>query len=261
MSNVQHQYLDALGITRWVIRAPAVNPIIETSALIEPAVETKAGGAALMHSAAARGLNKTSAPQKKPALVSRDLSAFDWTALRENIAQCGLCDLSNSRKQTVFGVGNQQADWLVVGEAPGPDEDAQGEPFVNRINGQLLDAMLLAIGLPRAQVYMTNSLKCKPPNNRDAKADEAACCKPYLLQQINLLQPKIILAIGRIPAQQLLQTDTPLERLRGQVHTLSEFGIPVIATYHPDHLLRKPIAKRKAWDDLKLALSVYKQAQ
>ncbi|MFN2309262.1 MAG: uracil-DNA glycosylase family protein [Gammaproteobacteria bacterium] len=181
----------------------------------------------------------------------------DWEALQAQVAACTRCDLHRSRTQTVFGVGNRQADWLVIGEAPGAEEDLRGEPFVGRA-GQLLDAMLAAIGLSRqTNVYIANILKCRPPANRDPQPDEIACCEPYLAQQIALLRPRQILVVGRIAAQALLKTAVPLARLRGRVHSLGETGIPVIVTYHPAYLLRSPGDKRLAWEDLQLARRVY----
>jgi DNA polymerase len=161
--------------------------------------------------------------------------------------------LHESRTQTVFGVGNQNADWLIIGEAPGAEEDRRGEPFVGRA-GKLLDEMLRAAGQSREQVFIANVLKCRPPNNRDPAADEAAACRSYLERQIELLKPKIILAVGRIAAQQLLHTDTPVGRLRGRVHHLGD--IPLVVTYHPAYLLRSPTQKRKSWQDLCLAMDV-----
>ena len=156
-------------------------------------------------------------------------------------------------------MGNQQADWLIVGEATGGDEDRQGEPFVGRA-GQLLNEMLRAIGLKREQAYIANILKCRPPGNRDPKSEEAASCSPYLLRQIELIQPKVILALGRIAAQRLLQSSTSLGRLRGQIHHLETVQCPVIVTYHPAYLLRSPAEKRKAWQDLQFARKHVEQA-
>ena len=148
---------------------------------------------------------------------------------------------------------------MVIGEAPGAEEDRRGEPFVGRA-GQLLDAMLRAIGLARGQnVYIANILKSRPPNNRDPKPDEVAACMPYLARQIELLQPRIILAVGRIAAQNLLATEAPLGRLRGAVHRFGELNTPLVVTYHPAYLLRTPADKRKAWEDLKFARTVYQQ--
>ncbi|MBI5463098.1 MAG: uracil-DNA glycosylase [Gammaproteobacteria bacterium] len=183
----------------------------------------------------------------------------DWDVLQQHVADCTRCDLHRTRTQTVFGVGNRTADWLVIGEAPGAEEDKRGEPFVGRA-GQLLDNMLAAIGLDRARnVYIANILKCRPPNNRDPQAHEVACCEPYLQQQIALIQPRLILAVGRIAAQNLLKTDVPLARLRGRVHRYGERQTPLIVTYHPAYLLRTPGDKRKAWEDLQLAVRVYRE--
>jgi DNA polymerase len=171
------------------------------------------------------------------------------------VAACTRCGLHTTRTQTVFGVGSQQAQWLIVGEAPGAEEDARGEPFVGRA-GQLLNSMLRAVGLAREQVYIANVLKCRPPGNRDPSGTEAAECLPYLEQQIALLKPKIMLAVGRVAAQNLLRSDESLGLLRQQVHRFGISQVPLIATYHPAHLLRAPAEKRKAWEDLKLAREV-----
>ena len=187
-------------------------------------------------------------------------SADDWQALQQQVAACMQCELHRTRTQTVFGVGNRDADWLIIGEAPGAEEDKRGEPFVGRA-GQLLDAMLAAIGLDRTKAYIANILKCRPPDNRDPQADEVACCEPYLQRQIALIQPRIILAVGRIAAQNLLKTDRPLGRLRGRVHSYGAAQTPVIVTYHPAYLLRSPGDKRKAWEDLKMAVRHYRALQ
>jgi uracil-DNA glycosylase len=171
------------------------------------------------------------------------------------VAACTRCALHATRTQTVFGVGSQQAQWLIVGEAPGAEEDARGEPFVGRA-GQLLNSMLRAVGLAREQVYIANVLKCRPPGNRDPSATEAAECLPYLEQQIALLKPRIMLAVGRISAQNLLRSAAPLGRLRQQVHHFGISQVPLVATYHPAYLLRTPADKRKAWEDLKFAREV-----
>ena len=178
---------------------------------------------------------------------------FGWDELRSAVASCTRCRLCESRTQTVFGVGNPAADWMIIGEAPGAEEDRRGEPFVGRA-GKLLDEMLLAIGEKRDSVFIANILKCRPPNNRDPSPDEAASCRPYLERQIELVQPKIILAVGRVAAQQLLQSDVPVGRLRGKVHHLGD--MPLVVTYHPAYLLRSPSQKRKSWDDLCLAKQV-----
>jgi DNA polymerase len=173
--------------------------------------------------------------------------ALDWGELRACVEGCTRCELSQSRTNTVFGVGNSEADWMIIGEAPGAEEDRQGEPFVGRA-GKLLDQMLTAIGESRDRVFIANILKCRPPNNRDPKPDEAAACRDYLERQIALVRPKIILAVGKIAAQNLLACDDPVGRMRGRDHELN--GIPLVVTYHPAYLLRSPSQKRKSWADL-----------
>jgi DNA polymerase len=158
----------------------------------------------------------------------------------------------------VFGVGDRHAQWMVIGEAPGADEDRQGEPFVGRA-GQLLNSMLKAIGLKREQVFIANILKSRPPNNRDPKPEEVQACIPYLFRQIELVNPRLILCVGRIAAQTLLETDTPIGKLRGQLHRIAG-NRPMIVTYHPAYLLRSPGEKRKSWADLLLALRTFEQS-
>ena len=182
----------------------------------------------------------------------------ELAALKKEVSVCTQCVLHQTRTQTVFGVGNPQADWLIIGEAPGADEDKQGEPFVGRA-GQLLNSMLLAMGLQREQVFIANILKCRPPNNRDPKPDEVVACESYLRQQIELIKPKIILTVGRIAAQNLLKLDTPIGKMRGNQYQYPDSELPVIVTYHPAYLLRSPREKRKVWEDLKAAMRIYKE--
>ncbi len=181
-----------------------------------------------------------------------------WRDLRQRVAKCQQCELHRERTQTVFGVGDHHADWLIIGEAPGAEEDKQGEPFVGRA-GKLLNNMLFALGLQREQVFIANILKCRPPKNRDPKPEEVSACSSYLREQIDLIQPKIILAVGRIAAQNLMKTETPIGKMRGQRYQYADTGIPVVVTYHPAYLLRSPREKRKAWQDLQLAMRVYKE--
>lgn len=225
------RYLDAMGIQTWRARGVA------------------GGGGAQPTGSNLRDVDVSIAPTN---IGVDDVATLDWEPLAARVAACTRCELHTTRTQTVFGVGNRQADWLIIGEAPGADEDAQGEPFVGRA-GQLLNAMLFAVGLKREQVYIANILKCRPPGNRDPRPEEVSCCESYLFRQIELLQPKIILAVGRIAAQNLLKTDTPIGKLRGQVQRCGAAGIPVVVTYHPAYLLRSPTEKRKAWADLQLA--------
>jgi uracil-DNA glycosylase family 4 len=215
------QYLDALGIDVWMPRH--VQPI----------------------------------PAKLEQSPGLQLSA-DWQPLQEEVAGCVKCGLAAGRTRTVFGVGNPHADWLVIGEAPGAEEDRQGKPFVGAA-GKLLDAMLRAIGLSREEnVFVANMLKCRPPSNRDPRPEELAACLPYLMRQIAAIKPKLILAVGRIAAQSLLETDMPLARLRGRVHRFGPLSTALIVTYHPAYLLRAPAEKRKAWEDLKFARDFFK---
>jgi DNA polymerase len=234
-----NRYLEAIGIDVWV-RRPG-GPL----------------GALEVPDRAQVGL-ATAEPAPALAPVSADV-ADGWQALRTEILGCTKCSLHKTRTQGVVGVGPQRTDWLVIGEAPGAEEDRRGEPFVGRA-GHLLDAMLRAIGLDRGtSVYIANVLKSRPPNNRDPKPEEVAACLPYLMRQIALLQPRLMLAVGRIAAQNLLSTDLSLSRLRGKVHYFGELNTPLIVTYHPAYLLRTPADKRKAWEDLKFARGVFRQ--
>lgn len=224
-------YLHDLGITVWERRGLAQIPAA-TDAVREPdaAVPDDARAAAI--------------------------AQMDWPQLEAAVKACTACRLRAGCTQTVFGVGNRQAEWLVIGEGPGAEEDRQGEPFVGRA-GQLLNSMLAAIGLQREAVYIANIVKCRPPDNRNPTPDEAASCRPFLDRQIALIRPKLILAVGRIAAQNLLQTAAPLGQLRGRVHELH--GIPVVVTYHPAYLLRTPADKRKAWVDLQFAVRTFRE--
>jgi uracil-DNA glycosylase family 4 len=217
-------YLAAMGIQAWELR-----------------------GCAAPGQPATPAANAASAPAAEPGTVP--VAGLDWEALRERVEHCSLCELHATRTQTVFGVGDSAAQLMVVGEAPGADEDRQGEPFVGRA-GKLLNEMLLAIGLKRPQVYIANILKCRPPNNRDPQPREVACCEPFLQRQVELVRPRVMLALGRVAAHNLLKTQDSLARLRGRDHRYGNGRIPVVVTYHPAYLLRSPQDKRKAWQDL-----------
>ena len=185
------------------------------------------------------------------------VSALAWPDLEAAVAGCAACPLHRSRRRTVFGAGARDAGWMVIGEGPGANEDRQGEPFVGRA-GRLLEAMLFALGLSREEVFITNTVKCRPPGNRDPEPAETERCGPFLDRQIALVEPRVILAVGRIAAQVLLDTSAPLARLRGREHPCPRGGrrVPLVATYHPAYLLRTPVAKRAAWEDLCLARSI-----
>jgi uracil-DNA glycosylase len=227
-SALRREYLRALDLQAWVLRRGEAEPA--------PAA--------------------VAAPGARSADVSRvPDTELDWRQLRERVAACRRCALCETRTRTVFGVGDERADWLIVGEAPGAEEDRQGEPFVGRA-GQLLNAMLRAIGLAREQVFIANVLKCRPPGNRDPAGSETEQCLPYLERQIVLLKPKLILVVGRIAAHNLLRTEAALSSLRQRVHRFGADRVPLVVTYHPAYLLRSPGEKRKAWEDLKFARGV-----
>jgi len=234
----RRQYLEAMGVPVWERRgAPAVAFAVGAE---EPAAQAYVAV-------------PSSDPAAAPGAALPPPSLESWGALQAEVRGCMKCGLHKTRTQTVFGVGNPQAAWMFIGEAPGADEDAQGEPFVGRA-GQLLNAMLFAMGLKREEVYIANVLKCRPPGNRDPQPGEVEQCEPYLLRQIAHIEPKLIVALGRHAAHSLLKTELPLARLRGQ--KLDYHGTPLIVTYHPAYLLRSPGEKRKAWEDLVRAKAV-----
>ncbi|MES0874564.1 uracil-DNA glycosylase [Sinimarinibacterium thermocellulolyticum] len=246
----QH-YLRLLGIETWALRGAQQAP-----AAVTPIAEPQA------HAEIRQPMSRKTAAPAPPAAVPTALAAgsrevpADWSGLRAMVKDCQACKLCATRTQTVFGVGSEAAPLMVIGEGPGADEDAQGEPFVGRA-GKLLDEMLKAIGRSRKQaapdqaVFIANVVKCRPPGNRDPEADEVEACRPYLDRQIELVQPKLIVALGRVAAQRLLATDAPLSKLRGPLHRYGPTGTPVFVTYHPAYLLRSPREKAKSWEDLK----------
>jgi len=233
MSARRELFLEEMGLTPlWRLRAaPAL------------AAQAQPGGAAEA---------APSVPPAQPAPAQGEragrIARMGWDELKAEVAACTACGLRKTCTQTVFGVGDQQADWLLVGEAPGAEEDARGEPFVGQA-GRLLDGMLAGIGLARAQnVYIANVLKCRPPGNRNPERGEVESCSPLLLRQIELLRPRLILAMGRFACQTLLDTEASIASLRGRVHRYQ--GVPLIVTYHPAYLLRNLPDKAKAWEDL-----------
>jgi uracil-DNA glycosylase len=224
--------LQALDIPVWQLRdrAPATDLVpLPASPLVEP-----------LHEAATSG----------------SIESMDWAQLEASVAACTRCGLCKSRTQTVFGVGSASARWMIVGEAPGAEEDARGEPFVGQA-GRLLDNMLAAVGVAREQVYIANVLKCRPPGNRNPEPHEVAQCTPYLQRQMALLKPQLVLILGRFAAQSLLATDASIASLRGRVHSVrnGEDAVPAVVSYHPAYLLRNLPEKAKSWADLQLALS------
>ena len=236
------------------VSAPVAPPPAETrpSAPPAPATAPRTAPAAPAVAPVAVPTPPAATERLRPAGVAQ----MDWPALQAAVAGCEACGLCKTRRNTVFGVGDTQTDWMIVGEAPGENEDLQGEPFVGAA-GQLLDNMLRAVGRSRTGegvkgAYIANVLKCRPPANRNPQPQEVAQCEPYLARQVALVKPKIIVAMGRFAVQSLLRTEEPIGRLRGRVHRYE--GVPVIVTYHPAYLLRTPADKAKAWEDLCLAM-------
>lgn len=230
------QYLAAMGVDVWVPRHPMPYSVGLTS--VDLGVDS-----ALV----------TNAEHTK-ATEERFVDSDAWLNLQREVEQCQACGLCQTRTQTVFGVGNRQSPWLFIGEAPGQHEDLQGEPFVGKA-GLLLNEMMRAIGLNRQDVYIANVLKCRPPNNRDPHVEEVRACHGFLQKQIELIQPRLIVAVGRIAAQNLLQTTQSLSRLRRIVHDYH--GIPLVTVPHPAFLLRSPLEKVQAWSDLKFAHATF----
>ena len=256
----QARYLDALGVARYARRVagegmPDKSAVAPTLATVEEAPQPFRAPADMTQPAAPAPVTAIAVNRNVPGANT----ATDWPGLIAQIAACTACGLSRTRTKTVPGVGDRRADWLIIGEAPGADEDASGEPFVGRA-GKLLDAMLRAVGLNRQRgVYITNIVKCRPPNNRDPAPDEAAACAGYLERQIALIEPKLILAVGKVAAHNLLGTQEPMSQLRGKVWQWRGTDLPIVVTYHPAYLLRSPLEKRRSWDDLCLAQDVYRQ--
>jgi uracil-DNA glycosylase family 4 len=228
----QAQYLQAMGIQAWVSRAQPLPSMVD----VVPEQN-----------------NSVLEEVPVPTTSDVDVSQLGWPELQSAVSSCVACALHESRTNTVFGVGDYQAEVMVIGEAPSADEDQQGEPFVGSA-GQLLNNMLLAIGYQREQVYIANILKCRPPGDRDPQPEEVSQCESYLKRQIAMVKPKVILAVGRIAAHNLMKVETPIGQMRGKLYQYGE--TPVVVTYHPAYLLRKPSEKAKSWDDLRFALSI-----
>jgi uracil-DNA glycosylase len=298
----QRRMLAAMGVRLWApaasaapaVAAAAVAEAATEAAVAERAIEAPVAAPSNQERAAAPAATLAPPPPRPPAPVpareattiaaaalavqdtladpvlaerAAAIAALAWDPLRDAVAACTACRLCESRRQTVFGVGHARADWMIVGEAPGEQEDLQGEPFVGPA-GQLLDQMLRAVGQsrradsgegveddqagdPSRRVFIANTLKCRPPRNRNPEPDEMARCEPFLKRQVALVQPKLILLMGRFAVKQLLRSDEAIGKLRGRVHRYE--GIPVIVTYHPAYLLRNMPDKAKAWEDLCLA--------
>ena len=252
--------LREMGLRLWLPAdaAPAAGALPDIAAAAAPAATPVAAAPVAARTPApapapAPAVARPTPPPTATLQPAGAVATLDWPALRSAVAACTACSLCQNRQQTVFGTGHLRAHCMVIGEAPGEHEDAQGEPFVGE-SGQLLDRMLAALGLsrqpgdPARQVYIANTLKCRPPRNRNPSPEELALCQPFLLRQVALVQPRVILAMGRFAVQSLLGSDAPVGQLRGQVHDWH--GVPLVVTYHPAYLLRQPQAKAEAWDDL-----------
>ncbi|QYY30143.1 MULTISPECIES: uracil-DNA glycosylase [Cupriavidus] len=276
------QFLEVLGIpTEWISRRPpaaaeggTVEADLPTAMAAEPEepAETISVSAQTLVDMEAVGVVEVAeafAEPLPPAVVdlpviapvsdrAAAIAAMDWPTLDAAVAACEACGLCSTRTNTVFGVGDREAEWMLIGEAPGENEDLQGEPFVGQA-GKLLDNMLASLGLRRGRnVFIANVLKCRPPGNRNPEPAEVDQCEPFLKRQIALVRPKVIVVLGRFAAQSLLRTTTPIGKLRGTVHSYE--GIPVVVTYHPAYLLRTLTDKARAWEDLCLAREVHDRA-
>jgi uracil-DNA glycosylase len=264
--------LGAMGLRLWAPPQPLPPSLPAAPVQTPPSTPTRERNTVpalpIVRSPAPAAAPVPAPPVQVPVAASPPaLATLGWPALRDTVAACRACGLCESRSQTVFGTGHPQAHWMVVGEAPGEQEDQQGEPFVGA-SGQLLDRMLAALNLTRAadgpeppsqRVFIANALKCRPPRNRNPTAAEMAQCEPFLVRQIELLRPRLILAMGRFAVQALLRSDEPIGKLRGRVHHYQ--GVPLVVTYHPAYLLRNLPDKARAWEDLCLAAQVAEAAQ
>ena len=262
--SLRRQYLEAMGVESWVPRQSGGNP----SAADEPPAADRPAVVMPLEPAADAGPPpwleevplpaeewvSTEMPEAEVEVVD-EIACLDWPTLVHRVSQCTACELHAGRQNTVFGVGDQSANLMVIGEAPGAEEDRQGEPFVGRA-GQLLNAMLLAVGLQRDQVFIANILKCRPPDNRDPRPEEALKCESFLRRQVALVQPRVILAVGRVAAQNLLKSQEAVGKMRGKAFQFE--GIPVVVSYHPAYLLRSPDQKARAWQDLQRLASMLK---
>jgi DNA polymerase len=271
MDNARDELLQEMGLSPiWRVRSVrAAEPAAASQSLSspppqpepQPASPPSPGNApAVVDTGASVMRTGAGEPEPAPAVArARAIAMLDWDPLIAHIAECTACTLCRTRRNTVPGVGSRSAGWMFVGEAPGADEDAQGEPFVGQ-GGKLLDNMLKAIGLDRRSgVYIANVLKCRPPNNRNPEPGEVAACSPYLERQLEMIRPRLIVALGRFAAMTLLDTDASIASLRGRVHQYR--GVPLIVTYHPAYLLRTLPEKAKAWEDLVFAKATYARLQ
>lgn len=238
-------YLKAMGIDVWIERNPSVEiQTLETVVVSTPEVLTPV-------------LIEPKESNQPEAIATTNVETLDWQALRTHVAECQLCELSKTRRQTIFGSGDQTASLMIIGNAPNAEDEQQGESFSGQA-GELLTAMLKAMGYQRNDVYISSVVKCKIDENQEPSEEQFTSCEPYLLRQISLLKPKLILALGNSAAQRLLKNKSTMSRLRGQLHYVDGIGAPILVSYHPTYLLAAPNEKRKAWEDLQLAMKELK---
>ena len=262
MTSARDQLLQEMGIgPLWKLRHASVGSAAAPLALQSAAIAHHAAIEVepTLPPIAAAQVPHAPPPADEQTQRAAALAQMDWPALKAAVSTCTACALCGSRRNTVFGVGDESAQWMIVGEAPGAEEDARGEPFVGQA-GQLLDAMLAALDMRRGKnVYIANVLKCRPPGNRNPAAEEVARCAPHLLRQVALVKPRLILLMGRFAAQTMLASDASIASLRGRLHSFA--GTPAIVTYHPAYLLRAPSEKARAWEDLLFARATWQGLQ
>ena len=260
MSN-KSAYLKAMGIDVWVERNPVITEIVN----IESECSSDSDTEIQRPEPAVITTPETSIPapieskesNEPEVIATTTVETLDWQALRTHVSECQLCELSKIRTQTIFGTGNQTASLMIIGDAPNVEDEQQGDVFSGQA-GKLLTAMLKAMGYQRNDVYISNVVKCKVTENQEPSEEQAISCEPYLLRQISLLKPKLILALGNAAAQRLLKSKSTMSRLRGQLHYVDGINAPILVSYHPTYLLAAPNEKRKAWQDLQLAMKELK---
>jgi len=241
MSEQQNAYLNAMGIDVWVERTPSA-PVEEVQS-IQTAAEPNSDQVVT-----------DSLPQHIPEIeLTTNIESLDWQGLQAAVSECHSCELSKNRTKMLFGAGNQAASLMVIGDAPSIDDEKFGEPISGEA-GKLFTAMLKAMGYQRNEVYITNLVKCPTSDNQDPTVDEVDACESYLVRQVQLLKPNLILALGSVTAQRLLKSKSTMSRLRGQLHYIDTINVPIIVSFEPGYLLRSPNEKRKAWEDLQLAM-------
>lgn len=249
-------YLKAMGIDVWVERNSVTPDLVNSEAELS-AVEKEKPIVVSMPETSPPAVIDSNENTKSEVTATTNVETLDWQDLQSHIAECQLCELSKTRKQTVFGSGVKTASLMIIGNAPNSEDEQQGTNFSGQA-GMLLTAMLKAMGYQRNDVYISNIVKCKTDENKEPSEEQSTSCEPYLLRQISLLKPELILALGNSAAQRLLKSKSSMSRLRGQLHYVDGISAPVLVSYHPTYLLAAPNEKRKAWEDLQLAMKELK---